>query len=92
MKPSSMVMLKMLAGKAKVPVAREPKVTLPKAAAAPQLKQPGPTETSSSMKPVNDPTDPNQLLESERTDTGAKPSKRIPVALGLPRNPIKTKG
>lgn len=71
-------MLKMLVGKTKVP---QPK-------AAPQLA----VAPSPMAKPVNDPTDPNQLLESERSDTGAKPSKRIPIALALPRNPIKAKG
>ena len=76
MKPASMSMLKMLVGKTKVPV-KEPQLSMK------QAKSP---------KPVNDPTDPNQLLESERTADSAKPPKRIPVALALPRNPIKTKG
>ena len=69
-------MLKMLVGKTKVP---QPPV---KASVKPAPK----------AKPVNDPTDPNQLLESERSDTGSKPAKRIPIALALPRNPIKAKG
>ena len=78
MKPASMAMLKMLVGKTKVP---QPKAN--------------PTPSNAKIpasKPVNDPTDPNQLLESERTAVGNKPAKRIPVALALPRNPIKTKG
>lgn len=78
MKPANMAMLKMLVGKTKVPVAKAPPV--------PDRKQ------SKSPKPANDPTDPNQLLESERTATGDKPAKRIPVSLGLPRDPIKKKG
>lgn len=78
MKPASMAMLKMIVGKTKVPVPTK----------NPQLS----SSSAKSPKPANDPTDPNQLLESERTATGNKPAKRIPVALALPRNPIKTKG
>lgn len=81
MKPASMAMLKMLVGKTKVPVAKPNPV--PSQAPIPSIPL---------AKPVNDPTDPNQLLEGERTPTGNKPAKRIPVVMALPRNPIKTKG
>ena len=63
-------------------------IKLPKAALPPKLVVTVGHEPQD--KPVNDPTDPNQLLESERNDVGMNPAKRIPVKLGLPRNPIKT--
>lgn len=82
MKQSSLTMLKALASPKKVKV--------PKVSPNPALViaiHPGTSE-----KPVNDPTDPNQLLESERTAVGKTPSKRVPVKLGLPRSPIKING
>lgn len=79
MKQSSLTMLKALVS--------PKKVKTPKAAPAPALVI---AIHTGGDKPVNDPTDPNQLLESERTAVGKTPSKRVPVKLGLPRSPIKT--
>lgn len=81
MKPGSMAMLNMLQKPPK-------KIKPPKAQPNPSLQM-GPGAKS---KPVNDPTDPEQLLESERTPLGAGPSARIPIKTMLPKVPYKTKG
>lgn len=86
MKPGSMAMLKML----EKPPKKQAK--LPTPAAPPALALPPPGATPNAVKPVNDPTDPEQLLESERTPLGKKPSARIPVHTMLPKVPYKTKG
>lgn len=81
MKQSSLTMLKFLAqGK---------KSKLPKPAKTPALVIAVHPAVAIGDKPVNDPTDPNQLMESERTPLGNKPSKRVPVKLALPKSPIK---